>query len=75
MDSQLVLSKVDNPYVVAFLIRTPIFEWYGVWCGSETGYQKAMCLKEIGLRAPDMMTILDSIFNIIGGSYMTILRA
>lgn len=22
MDSQLVLSKVDNPYVVAFLIRT-----------------------------------------------------
>lgn len=29
------LHKVDNPYLVTSLIRTPIFEWlYVVWCGS-----------------------------------------
>ena len=35
--------------------------------------KKDMCLKEIGLRPPIMITILDSIVNIIGGrAYMII---
>ena len=43
-----------------------------VRCGSKNGHQKDMCLKEIGLRAQNMLTILGSIVNIIGGTYMTI---
>ena len=35
--------------MAAFLIRTPIFEWFVVWCGSKNGYQTYMFLKEIGL--------------------------
>ena len=31
--------------------------------------------KEIGLRAPNIITILGSIVNIFGGTYMTSLRA
>ena len=31
-----------------------------------------MCLKEIGLYAQNMITILGLIVNMIGGSYMTI---
>ena len=27
--------KVDNPYLVNFLIETPIFAWYVIWCGSK----------------------------------------
>ena len=41
--------KVDNPYLFTFLIRTPIIEWYVVWCGCRSRYQKDMCLKVIGL--------------------------
>jgi len=41
-----------------FLIRTPIFEWFVVWRGSINGCQKEMCLKEIGLCAQNMITIL-----------------
>ena len=46
-----VQDKVDNPYSVTFLIRTPVIEWYVVWCGTKNGYQKGMCLKEVGLHA------------------------
>ena len=35
-----------------------------VWCGSKNGYQNNTCLKEIGLHAPNMITILKSIVNI-----------
>jgi hypothetical protein len=38
-----VCYQVDDPYSVAFLTKTPIFEWYVVWCGSKNGYQKHMC--------------------------------
>ena len=55
------MGKVDNPYLVTFLIMTPILEWYVIWCGSKNGYQKDMSLKEIGLRAQNMITILGSI--------------
>ena len=51
--------KVDNPYSVTCLIRTLIFELYVVWCASKNGYQKDMCLKEIGLHAQNMISILD----------------
>ena len=39
--------------------------------GSKNGYEKYMLLKEIRLNAPDMITILDSTTNTIGGTYMT----
>ena len=47
------------------------FEWYVVGCGSKNGYQKDVCLKEIGLRAQNMITILGSIVDVIGGTRMT----
>jgi hypothetical protein len=31
--------KVDVPYTVIVLIKTCIFEWYMVWCGSKNRYQ------------------------------------
>ena len=46
--------------------------WFGV--APRTGTKKK-CLKEIGLRAPNMITILGSIANIFGGTYMTSLQA
>ena len=42
-----------------------------VRCGSKYGYQKDTCLKDIGLRAQNMINILGSIVNIIEGTYMT----
>ena len=60
------VAKVDVPNLVTYLNQTPIFEWYVVWCGSENEYQKHMSLKEIGLRAQNMINILNSIIvNII----------
>ena len=41
--------KVDMPNVVTSLNWRHIFEWCAVCCGSKGGYQKEMCLKEIGL--------------------------
>ena len=38
----------------------PIYEWYVVRCGSKNGHQNDMCLKEIGLHAQNMLTILGS---------------
>ena len=53
--------KVDNLYLVnTLLIRTPIFEWYVVWCGSKNKSQKEMCLEEVGLCAQNMITIIGS---------------
>ena len=61
------LIKVDNPYLVAFLIRAPIFEWYVVWCGYKNGYQKGiMCLKEKRSCVNTLITNLGSTYNIIG---------
>ena len=40
------LRKADVPHSVAFLNRTPIFEWYVVWCDSKHKYQEdIMCLQ------------------------------
>ena len=63
------------PKLITYFNQTPIFELYTVLCGSKNGYQKDMCLKEIGFCAQSMITILcsiNSIINIIGRSYMTI---
>ena len=61
------IIKVDNPYLVAFLIRAPIFEWYVVWCGYKNGYQKGiMCLKEKRSCVNTLITNLGSTYNIIG---------
>ena len=35
---------------VLILIRTPVFEWCVVTCGSKNQYQKDTCLKETGLK-------------------------
>ena len=45
-------------HLFTFLIRIFIFEWFVVWCGSNNGCRKEECLKEIGLRAQNLMTIL-----------------
>ena len=43
-----------------------------VSCGFKNGYKNDMCLTRIGLPAQNMLTILRSIVNIPGGTYMTI---
>ena len=59
-------SKVDRCLSDIAVTWTPIFEWYVVRCGSKNGHQKGiMCFKEIGLHAPNVLTILGSIVNII----------
>lgn len=64
---QMSLHKVDNPYLVSFVIRTPIYKWYVIWCGFKNRYQKDVCSNEIGLHAQNWTTFLGSIVNIIGG--------
>ena len=41
--------KVNTPCSVASPIKTSIFEWCVVWCGSNNGHRKGTCLKGIGL--------------------------
>ena len=53
-----VWCKVDNAYLIDFMVRTPIFEWHPVCCGSKNG----LCTQI-------MMIILDSIVNGGGGLY------
>lgn len=66
-------TKVDNPISITCLMHTFIFEWLMIWCGSKNGYQKICVPKDIGLYARNMINILSSIMNIIGGpSWMTI---
>jgi hypothetical protein len=68
-----IACKVNNPYLVVFLIRSPTFEWYVVWCGIKNEYQKFICLNEVGLRAQNMITILDARTNVMEGTYMPIM--
>ena len=67
----LFATKVDGPYSVIVLIKSTIIEWYVVRCGFKHGYQKAMCLKGIRLRAQNMITILKSIVDNTVGTYTT----
>jgi hypothetical protein len=54
------------PNSVPYFYWTLVFEWYVVRCGSKNKYQKNMCLKEIGLRAQNMLLIISSRVNING---------
>ena len=63
-------NKVDVPNSVTYLYWTPIFEWYGVWCCSKNKYQKDMCSIETGLCVLNMIIMLASIINIIGGDLL-----
>jgi hypothetical protein len=57
---------------VSYIDQTSIFEWFVVRCASWNGRHKDICLKEIGLCAHNMLTIMGSIINIIGGgTYVT----
>jgi hypothetical protein len=48
--------------LVTFLYQTPDkFEWYVVRFDYKNGYQIDICLKEIGVRAENMITTLGSI--------------
>ena len=53
------------------IIWTPIFEWYVVRWWSKDGHQKFMYLKEIGLRAQNMLIILGLSVNMIEETFMT----
>ena len=48
--------------------RRPIFEWYVISCGFKIGNQKGdMCSQGIGLCAQNMLAIVGSIVDMIGG--------
>ena len=57
--------KVDVPKLNTTIISAPIFEWYVLMRISKKWYQKDMHIKEIGLHALNILTILDSIVNVI----------
>ena len=67
----LRLFKVDVHNSNIAITWQPLFEWNVVTWGSNNGYQKDTCLKEIGLCAQNVLIILGSICNIIGGTYVT----
>lgn len=71
-----MVTQVDVLKSNRVIIWTPVFEWYVARCTSKSGHQKDMCIREIGLRAQIIATILGSglLVNIIGGrgNYMTI---
>ena len=50
--------------MVMYLNWIPIFEWCVDRCGFKNKYKKDMCLKEIGLHAQNLLTILSLILNI-----------
>ena len=59
--------KVDMLECNTTIIRAPIFDWYVVMCGSKTWHQKDMCLKRDLSMCSNMVSILCSMFNMIGG--------
>ena len=60
------------PNLVTYHNQTSKSEWCVVRCGSKNEHKKDMCLKEVGLHAQNVITILDSVDNIVGGIYLTI---
>jgi hypothetical protein len=53
-------TKVDMLNSNTYLNQPPTFAWHVIWCSSKNEYQKDICVKEIGLRAQNMTTILSS---------------
>lgn len=69
--SDTQLFKVDVPNLVAYLNWTPRLICGSMWL--QERYQKTTCLKDIGLRSQNKMTILGPIINITGeGTCMSI---
>ena len=66
------LPNVENPYLVYFLISWVVR--YVVSYASKKVYQKDVRLKKIDKCLQIIITILNSIINIIGKTYMTISR-
>ena len=60
------------PSLVTQLNWAPIVQWFKIRCAFKNVHPKDICLKEIGLLAQNMFTVLDSKINIIGGTYMII---
>ena len=63
--NQTYIYRVGVANSVTSLNWTPLFEWYVIRCGSNTGYQKDKCIKETEVRAPNILTIIRSTMNII----------
>ena len=55
-----------------YFVQTHVIKVNVVSCGSKNKYHKDMCLKQTGLRAQNMIAILDSIIIITDRTYMTI---
>lgn len=60
--------RVEVPNSNLEIIWTHIFERYVVMYRSHDGHQNDMCFKEISLHAQNMLTILHSIVNTVGGT-------
>lgn len=66
---QMLICKVSMPNSVTHLKQTSMFKCCVVRCGPKNGHHKKnMCLKEIELRARNLLTFLGSIVNIKGGT-------
>ena len=59
-------SVCDHEYCISVLFLLGRLYLSG-WCGSKNGHQKDMFLNEVGTCAQNMITILSSIVNMIGG--------
>ena len=59
------LRKTSRIRLLILITNLYIFEWYVVRCGFKNGCWKDLCLKVIGLCVQNMMTILDSMINIV----------
>lgn len=58
---------IEVPNMGASLNQTPIFEQYVVLYGSTIADHKDIPLEEIALHAQNLITILNSVINIIRG--------
>ena len=63
----ITLLKIDVPNFNTRTIWTFIFKWYVVRCGSKNGHQNDTWLKDIGLCAQNMLSILGSLINLFKG--------
>ena len=53
-----IVEKVDNHYLIIFLIMTLISEKYVGWCAPKNGYQIDVCSEKIGLCVQNVITSL-----------------
>ena len=59
-EDQTEPAKIEWCWSKIAIVWTPMVKWYVLRCGSKNDHQKGfMCLKEIGLRTQNTLTILD----------------